>query len=707
VVTGKSIGLSGILIKMRKSSLSHKTQLGLYIMMVLYLITLLVVLVRAMVHKRRCAQAGAGAVAGRCGGSFKTAVLALTTFISVFPAYAITGVPAEAEERGYVSIRWVSGGIAIGLGLLTLYPRLQRIAVSRQYKGPTDFIMDRYRSKHLQLLCNACACFSQLLFLSMQLVAFSSILQAVTLGSISKLQSMIILAVLTVAMELLGGTDVVGLCDAMQVIMMFLGFLFFFSVLLARYGDTATYGPANCSALQYTNLTHMAALRAKGANLTPPSDCISLILTQSSMPHECKPYGCIGSAHPQFLNVPSRPEQATFSFFVMSFLVFGLNPHVIHHTYLASSDHTVKVVIIMVAVAPFLTYLPGIKAGLIKASFGWSWPAISQTATAFSAVTLELMQKSFLEYLLMSALSCSALIAIMSTAGSVVMSVTNIMALEVYSRWMAPIASQGQVVRFRSVVYVLMLLAAILVGGFFEPHQFGDLLVFQNGILMQIAPAFIFGLFYDADATALAGGIVTGCTAVLAGVFTGNPIFTYLHITGAGLMLNMLVFTTLQAAAKICGRDCIIYAEPYVQALAQELFGEPLTNEVIQRIIKDVNPPRRILLATSLVLVLASIPVHGKSPGTPDDLILGVPLWVMQSLAFQVGASITLFCATLTWKRKACLHVGEVDTKDPDPNVVPASSEVQRKHQPPSIPSLLQSVPDAKIDANKMLDSVL
>jgi len=382
----------------------------------------------------------------------------------------------------------------------------------------------------------------------------------------------------------------------------------------------------------------MALLTAQGNDFMSPPNCMWSILSPPATMPECKPYGCIGSSNPTFLNNPSRTDQAAFFFFALNSFGFGLNPFMIQRAYIAPSDSTLKFVIMVLCVAPFLTFLPGVHAGLIKAAFGASWSATSQQASAFSAVTLELMQKSTFEYLLMSALSCAALAAIMSTADSLILGATNVLSVDVYNKWVAPNASQEHLVRFGGCVCFCLLALGVLTGTFLEPDQFGTLLILQNGLLLQMAPAFVCGLFYDVSAKALIAGIIAGCSTVAVGTIIGQPFFTYLDVTGAGVALNILT--------------CMI-GQMFVCCGGKEVDGEQgethLTQDLIQQLIEPVQEPNKMCLAASFLLAMLSIPFYDE-PGQKSILVAGIPAWAIRSLVLQVAATAALLFTAWTWR---------------------------------------------------------
>merc|ERR1712232_681599 len=101
-------------------------------------------------------------------------LLALTTFSTVYSGFTVTGVPAEAYRRGFISLRWIGATLAIVTAMLLLYPRLRRLAVVRNYKSPNDFIADRYRTRRLCILCTICGYVPMVVYLTAQMVAFGS-----------------------------------------------------------------------------------------------------------------------------------------------------------------------------------------------------------------------------------------------------------------------------------------------------------------------------------------------------------------------------------------------------------------------------------------------------------------------------------------------------------------------------------------------------
>eukprot|EP00404_Azadinium_spinosum_P008421 CAMPEP_0180544772 /NCGR_PEP_ID=MMETSP1036_2-20121128/69687_1 /TAXON_ID=632150 /ORGANISM="Azadinium spinosum, Strain 3D9" /LENGTH=110 /DNA_ID=CAMNT_0022559775 /DNA_START=1 /DNA_END=330 /DNA_ORIENTATION=+ len=100
-------------------------------------------------------------------------------------------------------------------------------------------------------------------------------------------------------------------------------------------------------------------------------------------------------------------------------------------------------------------------------------------------------------YILVCLLTCAALAAVMSTADSVIMGVSNTLSVDLCKHGFAPNATPEQVVRCGGGVSCAMTIIAVVAGTYVTSSEFGLLLTLQNGLLMQILPSFALGLFID------------------------------------------------------------------------------------------------------------------------------------------------------------------------------------------------------------------
>merc|ERR1719329_330912 len=147
-------------------------------------------------------------------------------------------------------------------------------------------------------------------------------------------------------------------------------------------------------------------------------------------------------------------------FFVVNSLAWPLEPHMIQRAYIAANDGVLRWVCGAMIAAPWIAQAPGIVIGLTKANYEASWPETSRVATAFAAVTEELMRLGPGEYLLSTAMTCSAMAAIISIGDSVLIAFSATAAFDVYNGFFAPYASPVAVQRVTQGISICMVLAA-------------------------------------------------------------------------------------------------------------------------------------------------------------------------------------------------------------------------------------------------------
>lgn len=592
----------------------------LYVFACLYLLGLFVL--GAVAHRRKeRATATAGALEGHFGGSFGAPALVLTTFSTVYSGFTVTGIPSEAFRKGFFSLRWVGATLVIVVAMLFFYPRLRRLAVERKYQSPNDFVTDRYRSKRLRLLCAACAVVPLLIYMTAQIVSFAAMMSGLTFGHVPKWASMLAFAVLTLVLEKLGGMNSVVLTDAVQSIIMIASFLAVPWVLGADFGFLAQIAGAECPSLEH--------VRGNGTECpaTEPG---------------CVASGCLAAVRPEFYEYPSRVDQAQIFWFFFNILAASLQPHMVQRAYIAASDQALRVVMAAMLFAPFLAQPPGIVIGLTKAAFDPAWPAADREATAFSGLSNQLMAKGPFEYFLVTVMTCSVLAAIMSTADSALMGASSIMSMDVFKGWLRPSASSTEVIRVGEANSLLMMIGAVLLGLNMSVSQFGSLIVFQNGMLMQLLPTYGFGLFFDVRAPALEAGMACGLLLLVVMAAAGNPLDPYVPLVNVSFLANFLTAAATHVALLPGGSAGGAPASKGHEDGAA--FGQqpPLSLKDIRDIMAPSTEPNRGLLGVMLVLMVLSVPFY-REPGVRELVIWGLPLWgFVQCLLF-----LTVFCLGL------------------------------------------------------------
>lgn len=611
----------------------------LYIFMIMYLLALVGVGVLASKWKAQASKAG-GEVSAHFSGDFNPVLLILTTFSSVFSGYTVVGVPTESRGRGFYAIRWISAILAIAISMAVFFPRLRRLGIVRGYHSPNDFLADRYRSKGLTVLGNLCTCLPQLFYLTVQLVSFAGLLNGLTGGAIPNNWAMLLFAVLVLVLEKIGGMGGVVLKDAIGATLMVFGFITIFIVVNWKYGTLAYLAAENCESLGWVNQTAKDLLEQARDYESEPPTCLSSV---GPTDPACVEFGCLPSNEFVGLGKPS------YFWFLFNFLAFPLNPHMVQRATISKSDDAVKITIQVVCWAAFLTMIPGIVMGVTVATFSDSWQLSSSSADAFAAMSNELKSGNnpFL-YGLVSMLACAALAAIMSTADSVILGVSNAVSIDIYKGVLNPQATSEDVVKFGSGVSLTFTFISLLAGFFVTSAGFGTLLTLQNGIILQIIPSFLCGLFFEGvKAKALQVGLYTGLVCFPLFMFV-LPVVPWVPPENMCALINYAVAAMFQF---MLPEDTLAsYDRDEFQQSVRGRFQEPLTAAKIQECMNlDVEPSGKFI-SLAFGVFLASVPFFWDIETTELVQWLGWPAWSAYVMVLSIATAVLLTVALRMWK---------------------------------------------------------
>ena len=172
-------------------------------------------------------------MAGNGLGSF---VLLLTLYATQYSANTMLVTPAEVVNRGMGMILVLAYMTAIVIVYLTFAPQLYRIAARNDFITPGDWFDYRFNHKGLSLLANIIILLVSINYLLSQLMAMGHITVGVTEGKIPYWMGVIFLAFVVMIYETLGGMRAVAWTDVIQGIMLLLGIVGIF--LLVMPGST-------------------------------------------------------------------------------------------------------------------------------------------------------------------------------------------------------------------------------------------------------------------------------------------------------------------------------------------------------------------------------------------------------------------------------------------------------------------------------------
>ncbi|CAJ1330032.1 unnamed protein product [Effrenium voratum] len=581
-----------------------------YVVVGVYLILLLVV--AKIAHSRKkAATASAGEVQAHFGGSFGAATLLLTTFSTLYSGFTVTGIPDEAFDKGFVSLRWVGATLVIVAAMLLLYPRLRRLAVTREYKSPIDFVSDRYGTIRLRLLCAACSVVPMITYITAQMLSFTAMVQGMTFQAvIPKWACILFFIVLMLSLEVLGGMNSVVLTDVVQSTVMILSFLAVPFFLANEYGSLPDMGPADCPFLM--SVSHATD------SFSAPEQC-------TGMGSGCVAAGCIAAVRPEFYKFPSRSTLCDVIFFLINMLAAPLQPQMVQRCYMASSDASLRLVMAAMLVAPY-----SIIMGLTKSAYDPAWPLVDRQASAFSAVTGQLKMAGPIQYFLVFVMTCSTLAAIMSTADSALMGASSVVSMDVIKGTLCKSLSTKNVVRAGELTSFIVCALSFALAMLLSSDQMAKIFVFQNGMLMQMLPAFGFGLYLNIAERAVTGGIAAGFASLVILFVAGNPLDDYVPSINVSVFFNFL-FVAL------------------VQVFVPGITKGQLTVERIQKTMSSSREPSIALPALMIGLALVSAPWYGRA-GEQEPIILGSPRWGIIQMLFFVAIFGLGVVACVRWR---------------------------------------------------------
>jgi Na+/proline symporter len=220
---------------------------GLFVAIPLYLGFVICCGLWVYVKNRKASKSGQHAdsltqhyLGGRDFGSFVTV---MTFFASLFSGYTVVGVPNEANRLGFVALWWIGICEAIVFGSLLFVPRLRRLSLARNYQSPCDFISDRFNSNLLRYTMFAIMLVPSWMYLAGQVNSLASVFNVMLFG-LDKMNFWGILAISLIILgyEWLGGLESVALTDAVQGVIMLIGFFTLLIVTCTHFGGTVTVG---------------------------------------------------------------------------------------------------------------------------------------------------------------------------------------------------------------------------------------------------------------------------------------------------------------------------------------------------------------------------------------------------------------------------------------------------------------------------------
>lgn len=442
------------------------------------------------------------------GRSLGLLVLFFTLFATQYSGNTIIGYPATAYRMGYGWLVSIPFMILIIAGYLLFAPRLYSLSKKHKFLTPSDWLQFRFNSKSVTLVGTILMAYGVCNYLLEQLVAIGQGVAGLTGGTIPYQVAVVFFILVMLIYGWLGGMRSVAYTDMMQGIALLVG------VFLLVIGAIVLWGGLPTAA------DYMAA------------------------------------TSPEKIGVPSTDTITTwFSLLILICIGAAVYPHAIQRIYAAKSQKILKKSLSRMAWMPFLTTglvfivgLIGVKAypGLEKLE---SEQIVGMMANAIAA-------EHIIFYWAMILLFGGIIAAIVSTADSALLTFSSMISKDIYGNFINPNAPEKKkllVGKLTGVVVVFLL----LIIAWYPPGTLYEIFVLKFEVLIQVAPAFIIGLYWKRlSSKPVLIGMIVG--ALIAGIMTWTGHKTYLGFYSGiwGFLANLAICTigSLMMSASVAER---------------------------------------------------------------------------------------------------------------------------------------------------------
>ncbi len=380
-------------------------------------------------------------LAGRGMGVF---VLFLTLYATQYSGNTLVGFAGRAYRDGYDALVLITF-LSAAVGAYLIYaPRLFRLSRTHNFITPGDFIQYRFNHKLMTVLA-AVLCITALAnYVLTNLKAIGYIIVAVTGGVIPFAYGIIILSLVMVIYETLGGMRSVAWTDVIQGIILLVGVTTIFFTIQNEYGGfTFIYDQ----------------LQQTGPQKFVPPDWVE--------------------------------KRAWISTVALGFFGISIYPHAIQRIYSARSELALKRSIQIMAFMPLVTVFFMVVVGLAGSAI---IPNLDRQGS--EKITLlvlqDLGQRGAIGSGLLVLFLSATIAAIMSTVDSALLSMSSIITKDFFTRF-KPGASQSELTKIGKLLsWIIMAVAVYL--AITLPQTIWRLLEIKLELLIQVAPAIFLGL---------------------------------------------------------------------------------------------------------------------------------------------------------------------------------------------------------------------
>jgi SSS family solute:Na+ symporter/sodium/pantothenate symporter len=425
-------------------------------------------------------------------------VLVLTLYATQYSGNTMFGYSGKAYRIGYAWIMCLHFMTAVIVFYLPLAPRLHFLSRKMGFITPGDYLLYRFGSRWICLAATLVMIVAVANYLLAQMMAMGRALQ----GLMPQVEGAYVYGVITLALiivvyETLGGFRAVVWTDVIQGSILLVGLL----ILLV---------------LACLTLGSPAAATAKIVADTP---------------------GGLAKVVP--------PDWARCREWVSYIVVVGvgaaLYPQAIQRIYAAKSAAVLRKSLAAMAFLPMTTCLIAVLVGVIGLAYEPGLEA-AESDKILTVICRHIQQQSLLGRWFVVILFGAILAAIMSTADSVLLSISSMLSKDLYGQFLRPSATEAELSRVGKIASWIVIGVAVLLAVVCRDVTLMQVLDRKFDLLVQLAPAFFLGLHWKRLRAGPASlGLVAGVSVAVVLAATGFGKIGGVHAGIFGLAVNLAI----------------------------------------------------------------------------------------------------------------------------------------------------------------------
>ncbi len=383
------------------------------------------------------------------GSSLGLTVLFLTLFATQYSGNTLLGFAGRAYQEGGTYISSVTFMILVITTFMVYAPRLFRLSRRYGYITPADFVFHRYGSHALRICTVGLLCWGLANYILEQLVAMGHAVVAISDGRIPFMAGVILLVIVMLVYESLGGMRSVAWTDVVQGSLLLVGLACIF----------------------YLLLTYQGGLTAASA--------------------------AIEAAEPAKLEVPGPEGLRTWaSNLVLLGLGVAIYPHAIQRIFAARSLGVLRRSLALMAFMPLVTTLLAFLIGLVGLS---RFPGLNNLESdRITIYVLTSLGESRVVHWMVIIVFSAVVAAIMSTADSALLSLGSMFTKDIYQVYLRRGASPGHYLLVGKLfgwgLMVVLVASAWL--SVETQSSIWRLIRLKLEFMVQLSPAIMLGLFW-------------------------------------------------------------------------------------------------------------------------------------------------------------------------------------------------------------------